>query len=197
MPNFADIMKVSFIEDAPSAIRFKVSGINSTLANSLRRIMSGTVGCFAIDKVVMYENSSAMFDEYIAHRIGLIPIITPKDAKEDEQILFNLEAEGPKIVYSKELLSTDKSVKVANEEIPIIELGEGQRLRLEGQARMGAGSESAKFRPALVTYTADENEEDYEFYVESYGQMPAKEILNRALYIINDALKQAQKSVKK
>jgi DNA-directed RNA polymerase subunit D len=137
-----------------------------------------------------------MFDEYIAHRIGLVPILTPKDYDEKDEIVFSLEAEGPGTVYSKEMKSSDKSVKVANDAIPIIKLAEGQRIRVDGKAVMGNGKRSAKFQPGIVSYKT-KNGTDYEFYFESFGQMNANEIMKRALDIISSGLKDVHKELKK
>jgi len=190
-------MKVSFLENTPFAVRFSVSGIGAAEANALRRIAMGSVPTFAIDSVTFYENTSAMFDEYLAHRIGLVPILTPsKGYDENDEIMFSLEAEGPCTVYSSDLKSTDKSVKVANEKIPLIKLAEGQRIKLEGKAVMRTGSKHAKFQPGLATYKQLDNG-DYEFYVESFGQMPAPEIVNKALAILAKQLKEVHDLLKK
>jgi DNA-directed RNA polymerase subunit D len=189
-------MKVSVIENSPKVLRVDISGVSFGVANAIRRAATSGVGCFAIDSVTFYENTSAMFDEYIAHRIGLIPITTPKDYGEKDEVLFSLEAEGPATVYSKELKSDDKNVKVANDAIPIIKLAEGQRLKVDGKAVMGFGSKSAKFQPGIATYEA-KNGTDFEFYVESFGQMPANEIMKRALDIINAGFKEIHKELKK
>lgn len=191
-------MKVSVIENSPFAARFTVSGIGKDQANALRRIAASRVQCFAIDSVTFYENTSAIFDEYIAHRIGLVPITTPsKGYDEKDEIVFSLDAEGPATVYSKELKSSDKSVKVANLDIPIIKLGEGQRLRVEGKAVMGTGSRSSKFQPGLATYRALDKGNEYEFYIESFGQMPAMEIVKKALDVIGKELKEVHDRLKK
>ncbi len=189
-------MKVSVIENSPKVLRVDVSGIGYGMANAIRRTAIGGVGCFAIDTVTFYENTSAIFDEYLAHRLGLVPILTPKDYDEKDEIVFSLEAEGPATVYSKEMKSSDKSVKVANADIPIIKLAEGQRLRVDGKAVLGTGSRSAKFQPGIVSYKT-KNGKDFEFYFESFGQMNANEIMRRALDIISSGLKDVHKELKK
>jgi DNA-directed RNA polymerase subunit D len=189
-------MKVSVIENSEKVMRFDISGTSYAVANALRRMAISGVGCFAIDSVNFYENTSAMFDEYIAHRIGLVPITTPKDYDEKDEIVFSVEAEGPQTVYSKDLKSSDKAVKVANDSIPIIKLAEGQKVRADCMAVIGFGRRSAKFQPGIVTYEAKSGSE-IQFYVESFGQMPANEIVRRALDIINAGLKEISKELKK
>jgi DNA-directed RNA polymerase subunit D len=189
-------MKVSVIENSPKVMRVDINGISYGIANAIRRSAINLVGCFAIDTVTFYENSSALFDEYLAHRIGLIPILTPKGYDEKDEIVFSLEAEGPATVYSKEMKSSDKNVKVANPDIPIIKLAEGQRIRLDGKAIMGRGARSAKFQPGIVSYKT-KNGKDFEFYLESFGQMNANEIMRRALDIISSGLKDVHKDLKK
>ncbi|MCL5239041.1 MAG: DNA-directed RNA polymerase subunit D [Candidatus Marsarchaeota archaeon] len=189
-------MKVSVVENSPKVLRVDISGIGYGVANAIRRAAIGRIGCFAIDNVTFYENSSALFDEYLAHRMGLVPILTPKDYDEKDEIVFSIEAEGPATVYSKEMKSSDKSVKVANGDIPIIKLAEGQRLRADGKAVMGTGSRSAKFQPGITSYKA-KSPTEFEFYFESFGQMPANEIMRRALDIISAGLKDIHKELKK
>ncbi len=190
------MMKLSVIENSPMVIRADISGIDYSFANALRRSATALVECFAADTVTFYENTSAMFDEYIAERIGLVPLLTPKGYTDKDEIVLSLEGEGPVTLYSKDMKSSDKEVKVANENIPIIKLGEGQRFRADCKAVMGNGKKSAKFQPGIVSYKTT-NGKDFEFYVESFGQMSASEIIKRALVIISSGLKDAYKELKK
>jgi DNA-directed RNA polymerase subunit D len=189
-------MKLSILESDDKSVRFRLDDTNFSFANALRRTMINGVGCLAIDSVTFYENSSAMFDEYIAHRIGLIPIHTPKDYDEKDEVVFSLSAEGPKTVLSNELASTSKGVAVANGKIPIIKLAEGQSIKIDGKAVFRNAAKSSKFQPGLVTYKAL-SEGSFEFYVETFGQMPPLEIIHRALGAISDSLKDVHKEIKK
>jgi DNA-directed RNA polymerase subunit D len=190
-------MKLEGLEEKGNTFSFVLKDAKNSHANALRRVAMNHVKCFAIDNITFYENSSAMFDEYIAHRIGLIPIKTPSSGyAEEDEILFMLEAEGPKIVYSKELESKDKDVKVANDNIPIIKLAAEQKLRIDCKAVLGDGAKHSKFQPGIVTYD-NPSDRTFNFYVETFGQMPPKEIINKALISIKDDLKEIEKEVKK
>lgn len=189
-------MKLSVLESNENFIRFKLDGTNFSFANALRREMINNVGTLAIDSVTFYENSSAMFDEYVAHRIGLVPIKTPNDYDEKDEVIFSLTAEGPTTVMSKELISTSKGVHVANDHIPLIKLAEGQRLKVDGKAIFSTALKSSKFQPALVTYKALDDS-SFEFYLETFGQMPPLEVVKKAFNIISANLKEVHKQMKK
>ncbi len=190
-------MKIEILEDNDKTFRFRLSGTNHATANALRRIAMNSVKTFAIDKVTIHENTTSMFDEYIAHRLGLIPILTPSKGYSDtDEILFTLDKQGKGTAYSRDLDTADKVVKVANGDIPIMKLDDEQKLRLEGKAVMGMGIKHAKFQPGLITYEM-KNDDTYEFYVETFGQMPPKEIVNKALEVIKQELKDVEKGVKK
>lgn len=188
-------MKIEIKEDSVNAFRFTISGIDAAVANAIRRVAISDIRAFAIDKVTFYENSSAMFDEYIAHRIGLVPIITPKSVGEEDQVLFTLDSQGPKVVYSRELESRDKEIKVANGDIPVIKLDEGQRIRLDATAVPGKPSTHTKFQACLIKYNPL-SEDSFEFDVESFGQMPPKQIINNALESIKKEIKSIEKEAK-
>jgi DNA-directed RNA polymerase subunit D len=167
------------------------------MANAIRRIAMNRVKVLAIDEVTFYENTSALFDEFIAHRIGLIPISTPSDFDEKDEAIFSLEAKGPKTVYSGELQSHTKRVKVANERIPIIKLFEGQTLKLEAKAIMGNALKHAKFQACLASYEYDDKDPTtFKFFIESFQQMPAKEVLRKTLEEIKNDIKELRKNIK-
>ena len=189
-------MKVEIKEENAKYAKIVLSGISAGFANAIRRAASNSVLCFAIDKAIFYENTSAMFDEYIAQRVGLIPIITPsKGYNESDEILFNLDATGPVIVYSRDLKSTDGTIVVANQNIPIMKLGIEQRLRFDGKAILGNGEKHAKFRAGLISFNMIDPQ-TYEFYIETFGQMPPKEIMIKAIESLTERLKEAKKLLK-
>ncbi len=192
----SDFMEIEALEENAKTLTFRLKGAGSGYANALRRAVMTDVPTFAIDTVTFYENTSAMFDEYIAHRVGLVPIVTPsKGYTAEDEILFSLEVAGPATVYSKDLESRDKEVKVALSGIPLIKLGKEQSLHIEGKARMGMGLNHAKFQPGLATY--EETNGSYNFSIETFGQMPPREMVNKACEAIKEQVKEVQKFVKK
>ena len=66
--------KIKITELEPMKMCFTLSNVDITIANALRRIMLAEVRVFAIDLVSIEENTSVLFDEFIAHRIGMLPI---------------------------------------------------------------------------------------------------------------------------
>ncbi|KAI3379803.1 hypothetical protein SNEBB_005404 [Seison nebaliae] len=55
-------------------LRFSMENVDLSFANALRRIMISEVPVMAFDWVKIERNSTVMFDEFISHRIGLVPL---------------------------------------------------------------------------------------------------------------------------
>ena len=69
-------MKVKNIELKGNKGVIKIEDTNVYFVNTLRRIMLSELPKLAIDDVIIYDNTSPLFDEIITHRLGLIPIPT-------------------------------------------------------------------------------------------------------------------------
>ena len=156
-------MEVEVLEEKDNEIRFLLKGISPAYANALRRAMIGEVPAMAIEDVIVIENTSVLYDEIIAHRMGLIPLKTDLDAyvlpEECDckselgcnkcRASFTVEAEAvdePVMVYSSDL-KPESDITPVSGNIPIVKLGPSQKLRLELYARLGRGIEHAKWQP--------------------------------------------------
>jgi len=146
----SDNYEVTFIERDGRRVRFLVRGITPAFANGIRRAMIADVPTLSVDTVRVIENSSVMFDEQIALRLGLIPLTTPDDYEPDEAVTLAIDVEGPDTAYSGDIVSSDEQVRPAEENVPIIDLKEGQRLELEADAKLGYGKDHAKHQGGIA-----------------------------------------------
>ena len=69
-------MKVDVLEENDNFFHFILDNIDVSTANALRRTMISEVPTLAIEDVRIIENTSSLYDEVIAHKLGLIPIKT-------------------------------------------------------------------------------------------------------------------------
>ena len=156
-------MEIVFSRLDDQIARFSLAGSNPAFANSFRRAMSGEVPTLAIEDVKIYDNTSALFDEMLAHRIGLIPIRTeegcfvPRDACTCGgegcpgcSVLFTMSVEGPGMVTSKDLISQDPRIGPASPDIPLVKLIKDQKVVLEARAVVSRGREHAKWQPTTA-----------------------------------------------
>jgi DNA-directed RNA polymerase subunit D len=146
----AEEYEVEFIERDERSATFLVRGVTPAFANGIRRAMIADVPTLSIDTLRVIENSSVMFDEQIALRLGLIPLTTPDDYRPDESVTLAIDVEGPDTAYSGDLVASDEQVQPADENIPIIDLKEGQRLELEADAELGYGKDHAKHQGGVA-----------------------------------------------
>jgi DNA-directed RNA polymerase subunit D len=160
------VMKVRMLERSEGRVVFILEGALRSFANALRRIIIAEVPCMAIYHVVIYENSSVMEDEILAHRLGLIPLKTDLNAyrlpEECEckseagckrcRVRFSLEvrAEEPVVVCSGDLKSENSATVPVSPHIPIVKLARGQGVALEAYAKLGRGKEHARWQPVSV-----------------------------------------------
>lgn len=68
--------KVKMLELSRYATKFELYDTDLAVANALRRIMISEVPTMTIDLVEVKENTSALHDEFLAHRLGLVPLVS-------------------------------------------------------------------------------------------------------------------------
>ncbi len=133
--------------------------VNQTLANAIRRSVNEILTP-AIETVEFYKNDSVLYDEIIAHRLGLIPLKKEKLREIDKcsckgkgcskcSIDLKLKAKGPCTVYSGDLKG---KAKIIFEKMPIIILEKDQELELVARVNVGRSLDHAKFSPGMIYY---------------------------------------------
>lgn len=122
--------------------------IDESLANAIRRYVN-QISILAIDEVEILKNDSPLYDETIAHRMGLIPLKMDKSINEKTVTKLKLSTKKEGMIYSEELTG---GVKVVYDKIPITSLKKGQELEIVATAKIGRRSEHSKFSPGLMFY---------------------------------------------
>ena len=204
-------MKV--LQESDDEISLQLEGVDRSYANAVRRFCISEVPSMAIDDIVILENSSVLYDEILAHRLGMVPLRTDLERYvlpdrcdcgnplgcQKCRVLLVLDAtakERPRTVVSGDLVSEDREVCPVNPNIPIVKLAVGQSVKLEAYARLGRGKEHAKWQPATASIlTEGKGEGVFVLKVETSGTMPAKEIVARSIEKLEEKLKELQKEV--
>lgn len=228
------------IQNSPEKLVLSLE-ISESLANAIRRSVA-EIPTLAIDEVEIFKNDSALYDEVLAHRLGLVPLKTEKSMSQKTKIDLKLVKKGPCTVYAEDLKG---SADIIQGKIPITLLAENHRLELVATARLGKSIEHAKYTSGLCHYRnlvevksspkvdeiiknskglikpekkgskwlCDLNESEIHeiqktdkdsvsdtpqllLVIESYGSMPAKDILLGATKALELNLSQFEKAVK-
>ena len=178
-------MSLEITNENEQNVSVKIKGVPLQYVNALRRICLNGVPIYAVESVDMLENSSVLADEGIAHRIGLIPLKTDfsasKDGNENDKIMLTLDSgvsDETRTILSGDLKSQDNNVVPTSNNIPIVTLAPGQSIKFEAYARLGKGTEHARWNSANVaTLTETEKDDERVLTVESTGALNPKHII--------------------
>ncbi|MBI4140744.1 DNA-directed RNA polymerase subunit D [Candidatus Woesearchaeota archaeon] len=146
-------------------VQFLIKNTSAAFVNSIRRFMTESVPTLAIEDVEFTKNNSALYEETIAHRLGLIALETdiktynlPSKCKCNGEgcarcsVKIILSAKGPCTVYAEDLKIKDPKIKPAHTKTPIVKLLKGQELEFEATAVLGQGKQHMKWSPCLIWY---------------------------------------------
>lgn len=146
---------------------FLIKGASPMYVNVLRRILVTDVPTMAMEDIEFRKNSSVLYDEIVAHRLGMIPLKTDLKtydlaeeckckgegcAKCTLKLTLKLTARSDNMVTAAELKSKDPKVVPVYKEMPIVKLLKGQQLEFEATAKLGRGKEHMKWSPGHVYY---------------------------------------------
>jgi len=152
--------------------------MDESIANAIRRYI-GQIPVIAVDELEISRNDSPLYDETIAHRVGLIPLKMDKSG-EKGKLKLNVKRDGA--VYSGDMKGHPE---VVYKNIPITTLDKGQELEFTATVRFGKGAEHAKFSPGLMFYrNSAEISMDKEFLEEIRKAIPHAEIKEKGNKIV-------------
>ncbi|MDR2845755.1 MAG: DNA-directed RNA polymerase subunit D [Candidatus Methanoplasma sp.] len=153
---------------------FILKNSSPAMANALRRTMLSDIPKMAIDKVEFhlgpimvndteYESVTPLFDEIVAHRLGMVPVPTDHElfTYQDQcscagvgcpscTLMYSLNKIGPCTVLSGDMIPLgNPDLKVKDEFIPIVELTDGQAVLIYATAVMGTSKNHVKWQAAF------------------------------------------------
>ena len=199
-------MDIEIIEMAERKAKFILRNSSPAMANALRRTLLSDIPKMAIDKVEFhlgpimyddkeYESVTPLFDEIIAHRLGMVPVPTDLNlfCPQSEcvcggegcpncTIMYSLNKIGPCTVLSGDLEPLgNPDLRVKDEFIPIVELTDGQAVLIYATAVMGTAKKHVKWQVAngvgykyLPQIAIDEGMESDEEVLECAAICPKK-----------------------
>jgi len=203
---FQDLSSLEIISKDSKKMSIKLKGIPLQYANALRRICLNGVPVFAIDTLDIIENSSILPDEGLAHRLGLIPLKTDLSRFSEPSkcechsetgcsnckvmlVLDSGDSDVTRTILTSDLSSEDDSVKPISDNIPIVQLAPGQKIKVEWYARLGRGTEHAKWNSSNIsTLTDTDKEGESTLTVESTGALEPEQIILTGIDEVNKKL---------
>jgi DNA-directed RNA polymerase subunit D len=207
------LTSLEIVEESGNNMVVKLKGIPIQYANALRRICLSGIPTFAVDDVVIIENSSVLPDEGVAHRLAMMPLKTDLERFIEPsacdchselgcsrcRVLLMLDsgsADTTRTITSAEISSEDEVVKPVSPNIPIVTLAPSQKLKVEAYARLGRGSDHAKWNSATVSaLTSTNNPDEHVLLIETTGSLSPKEVLRAAIEELEKRLSEFQKNV--
>ena len=199
-------MEIEIVELEERKCNFILRNSTPAKANALRRSMLSDLPTMAIDEVEFhlgpidvdgkeFESITPLFDEIIAHRLGMVPVPTDYELFTTREkctcggegcprcrVMYSLNKHGPCTVLSGDLQPLgDKTLKVKDEDIPIVELADGQSVLIYAYAVMGTARKHVKWQTAfgvgykyLPVIDVDSSKLDKDSIQEIVDQCPKK-----------------------
>lgn len=101
---FKDTLEIHVTKKEAREANFDLINIDTSIANAFRRIMISEVPSVAAESIFVFNNTSVIQDEVLAHRIGLIPLkVDPDEVAWVDQVE---EGETPKFTDENTIVLT-------------------------------------------------------------------------------------------
>jgi len=190
-------MKIKILSTDPDIpqLKFKVSNVDTAMANALRRIMIAETKCWAINTIDFYKNEGLMTMEEMGNRLGLLPVVADN---ENCSISFDGSFSENRTVLAKDL--TYKNCRTVYPDMPITLLKKNQHLKFVCSLSYESKNSGfhAKWSPATVVFykkntlegskNLPESKENDEFFftVETTGVVSPEDLVSEALDILEE-----------
>lgn len=145
-------------------------------ANAVRRTLLSDVQAWAAARVTVRVNTSCQTSEFLAHRIGLIPLKRVGNGD-----VLRLVARGPRVVTAGEF--TGPGFEAVHPQIEVMLLAEGQELDLDVHVDRRPASAHARYSPCagVGMQTLDDGTDRVRLSFASNDDRAPRELLREAL----------------
>tara|TARA_Y100000034_G_C6779767_1_gene348420 strand:- start:77 stop:859 length:783 start_codon:yes stop_codon:yes gene_type:complete len=146
-------------------LTFLINGSDEAFTNGIRRLIIEEVPTLAVEDVEIKANNSALYDEMMALRLGLIPIKTDLKSyrlpKNEEEIIeksarctlqLKLKSSKKGYLYAEETQSADPKCTFVYPKMPITKILSKQKIDVTMTAVMGQGKEHIKWAPGWAHF---------------------------------------------
>lgn len=136
-------------------MKFNTKNIPLSMINGLRRIIYSDIETYCFGNFNFIQNNTILHDEYIGHRISLIPIMRQDDfdEKEIDDLEFTLDIENNSTehlnVYTDDIKCNKEFTNIPKR-VPITILKPNEKINIKFSLVYGNGKEHAKFIPVSV-----------------------------------------------
>jgi DNA-directed RNA polymerase subunit D len=111
-------------------------------------------------------------------------------------VLDSGDSDVTRTLLTNELTSEDEYVKPISDKIPIVQLAAGQRVKVECYARLGRGTEHAKWNSSNISVLTETPKDDERILtVESNGALKPEEIILAGVEELSNNLDEFKKMI--
>ena len=166
--------KIRIIDMKSDSVEFLLLNVDLAFANSLRRVIISEVPTMAIDMVQVKENTSPLFDDFVVHRIGLVPlksedidkyqfplVCSCKSGCSQCQVEYDISVKCDENCKDDTMEVTSNHIKPKNKECSVVpveydypivltKLKKGQSINMTLTAKKGIGKTHAKWSPVCT-----------------------------------------------
>ena len=195
------------IKEQDNEVVVSFNKTKNEIVNSIRRIIIDEVPTFAIEDVEIIKNETPLYDETLAHRLGLIPLTTNlKDYNKRSEcscggvgcslceVTLTLQTDSNGYVYSGELKTDDPQIAPVDTNIPITKVYSEKGVEIKAKAILGCGREHAKWSPAHV-YMKENEKDSIDMIMELHGQLSGKDTFNAAINVLSSKIEEVREKL--
>ncbi|MBI2666598.1 DNA-directed RNA polymerase subunit D [Candidatus Woesearchaeota archaeon] len=144
---------------------FFIKDSDEVFANTLRRLVLEEVPTLAVEDLEIKDNNSALYDEMLGLRLGLLPLKTDLKSYTFKatckcggegcarcELKINLKSSKKGYVYAEEAKSTDPKCTFVHEKMPVAKLLGKQKIDVQMTAVLGKGKNHSKWSPGFAFF---------------------------------------------